>query len=347
MTRRKDREKADKAAKGEKPPKDRKKSGGDGAGRSLTVAYGAFTCTLKGYDDPVAIVQTLTEHFRALTSAEPRFALAPPPLDMAMLQQIAEAELRRQVEAGVIDAATIVDLARASPEEDASQRPPRPEPEDAELADPAEGAGQPATTDANVATAPESGAAQAEALRKSRRAQVIAQLRAAVEQATAEHRRAAASRTADASPQPSAASARQGAAAPTPAPGAADAKPDVTPAATGTALPRLRLGPALRLDGEAPAPRAGLPSAPSAQVRAYPPFAQAQDMDARMRATARYLTEVEGRVSFDAAHAVALLHANTPEGDASACRAAFERMVSAGALLRLSPGRFGLSPPAA
>lgn len=351
MARRKDREKtgkaeAEKTATGrtgsgkaatgtaEKPGKARKA----GTGRSLTVSYGAFTCTLKGYDDPLAIVTTLTEHFRALTASEPRFALPPPqPLDMEMLRQIAEAELRRQVEAGAIDAATIVDLARTAPDAEPPSRAHATEPEDAELADatdPAEPA--PADNDAD---------------RKSRRAQVIAQLRAAVEQATAEHRRASAPRsagtpatdggtaTATSPAQPEAGSQKPPPDAEAPAP---SARPSARP--TAAKLPPLRLGPALKLGGDGPPPVAGLPSAPSAQVRGYGPFAAAPDMEARMLATARYLTEIEGRISFEAAHAIALAHANTPTGDARDCRMAFDRLVSGGRLARLAGGRFSLSP---
>lgn len=313
MTRKKDKQKEAKAAKATT------KKGGE---RRLSVSYGAFSCTLEGYENPLAIVEALTDRFRAVTSAEPRFALAPPPLDMDMLRQIAEAELRRQVEAGLLDAATIVDLARAEPEDEdhrsaARRTAPRPEPEDAELADPPE---------AETAHAPDPAAGN-EARRRSRRAEVIAQLRAAVHQAATDQRRAAPRRAAGAEAAPPAAS-----------------KVEPPPASK---LPPLQLGPALRADGTGAGAAPGavrLPSAPSAQLRAYPEFADAPDTDARLMATARYLTEIEGRIGFDAAHLVALLHANSSGTDAATCRAALDRALAAGRLARLAGARIGLAP---
>jgi hypothetical protein len=338
--------------------------------RSLTVSYGAFSCTLEGYDNPIEIVAALSERFRAIAAAEPRFALAPPPLDIDMLRQIAEAELRRQVEAGVIDAATIVDLARA----DGPAPRQRPEPDDAELAEaheahephgPREGH-EPDQASAGASDGRDSPAQPAkDDLRRSRRAEVIARLRAAVEQAAAEHRRSAASRAADGRPPeraPERAPERTPERTTTNAPehpperswpsaGASEA----TIAAAGgqpvsEGLPPLRLGPDLRIDPQANASGAAparLPAAPSAQLRAYPPFASARSMGARMLATARYLTEVEGRLGFDAAHAVALMHVNCPGADASACRVAFDAVLAGGGLSRLEGGRFALSPAGA
>ena len=323
MTKKKDREKAEKAGKSAKMgPAEQSASG-----RSLTVSYGAFSCTLEGYENPVEIVSVLSEQFRAIAAAEPRFALAPPPLDLDMLRQIAQAELRRQVEAGVIDAATIIDLARTEPARDA-----RPEPDDAELAE------GPADTNAPTQSA------AADAQRKSRRAEVIAQLRAAVEQATADHRRAVSRRPGDTATAPKADVTPVQDPPPTP--------PETVPKwASADPLPPLRLGPDLRLDAghgvSAAIPAAQLPSAPSAQLRAYGPFAAAPDMDARLLATARYLAEVEGRISFEAAHAVALVHVNAPDANAAHCRAAFDHLVKTGALARLDKGRFALSPIAA
>ena len=80
--------------------------------RSVTVTYGAFSCTLKGYKHPEDIVKALSEHFKTLAEQAPHFALPPPQVDVALLQQIAAQELRRQMDEGTIDIETVAELAR-------------------------------------------------------------------------------------------------------------------------------------------------------------------------------------------------------------------------------------------
>lgn len=340
MTRKKDKLKDDKPDK---------RAARAAAPRRLSVSYGAFSCTLEGYDNPLAIVDALTDRFRAVAGSEPRFALAPPPLDLEMLRQIAEAELRRQVEAGLLDAATIIDLARAPAEATPHHPATRPEPEDAVLAEPPEAQAGPEERAATGA-APETDAGadiggtetDAEARRTSRRAEVIAQLRAAVHQAATDHRRTSARRPADPATE-----AAKGELAPNPAPAVAPDPAPSQPAVAANRLPPLQLGPALRVDGTAGGAAKGaprLPSAPSALLRAYPAFAAAVSPDQRLMATARYLTEIEGRIGFEAAHLIALLHANSSGTDGATCRAAMDRALAAGKLARLDAGRIGLAP---
>jgi hypothetical protein len=45
-----------------------------GAGRTLKVTYGSFACTLEGFEDPVATLRAITEHFQSLSSPERLFA---------------------------------------------------------------------------------------------------------------------------------------------------------------------------------------------------------------------------------------------------------------------------------
>jgi hypothetical protein len=49
-----------------------------GAGKTLKVSYGSFSCTLEGFDDPVATLRSITEHFQSLSSPERLFAAEGP-----------------------------------------------------------------------------------------------------------------------------------------------------------------------------------------------------------------------------------------------------------------------------
>jgi hypothetical protein len=49
-----------------------------GAGRTLKVSYGSFSCTLEGFDDPIATLRAVTEHFQSLSSPDRLFGAAGP-----------------------------------------------------------------------------------------------------------------------------------------------------------------------------------------------------------------------------------------------------------------------------
>jgi hypothetical protein len=49
-----------------------------GAGKTLKVSYGSFSCTLEGFDDPVATLRAITEHFQSLSAPERLFAAEGP-----------------------------------------------------------------------------------------------------------------------------------------------------------------------------------------------------------------------------------------------------------------------------
>lgn len=50
------------------------------SGKTLTVTYGAFACTIDGYDDPMPVLRSVVAFFRDLTAEDPAFGtVAMPP----------------------------------------------------------------------------------------------------------------------------------------------------------------------------------------------------------------------------------------------------------------------------
>ncbi len=74
------------------------------AKRILTVSYGAFSCTLDGFADPVATLRQVTEHFRDLAAQDPSFGA--PPVAAQAAAKGGSPRIRPQVERAPSDPMT-------------------------------------------------------------------------------------------------------------------------------------------------------------------------------------------------------------------------------------------------
>lgn len=63
----------------------------------LKVSFGAFSCTLEGFDDPVETLKEVTEYFRALSASDPGFGDEPKLPDTENLARLVQQDDSKSV----------------------------------------------------------------------------------------------------------------------------------------------------------------------------------------------------------------------------------------------------------
>jgi hypothetical protein len=69
-----------------------------GTSKILTVSYGAFSCTLEGFDDPIAKMREVAEYYREMSARDPKFGALPAP-DAQQQQALIDARAANHIEA--------------------------------------------------------------------------------------------------------------------------------------------------------------------------------------------------------------------------------------------------------
>ena len=58
--------------------------------KKLTVSYGAFSCTLEGFDEPFPVMKMVVDYFQSLAERDPSFGAHPERPDADYLRNLAQ-----------------------------------------------------------------------------------------------------------------------------------------------------------------------------------------------------------------------------------------------------------------
>ena len=83
--------------------------------KKLTVAFGTFSCTLQGFDDPFPIMKRVVDYFQSLAAADPTFGSEPQRPDADQLRSFAEENTGGTVEAEMVGDELILSQPASAP----------------------------------------------------------------------------------------------------------------------------------------------------------------------------------------------------------------------------------------
>ena len=84
--------------------------------KKLTVSFGAFSCTLSGFDDPFPVMRQVVDYFQQLATSDPSFGAHPERPDTDALKALAEETSGLRVDAEIVEDEVILRSAEDTPD---------------------------------------------------------------------------------------------------------------------------------------------------------------------------------------------------------------------------------------